>query len=286
MSKLDQFESAFKSAAKDVYDRTPVTIRKVLVVTDLDEEATRRFAGDVKEFLAVVGDREETSWKHHFAQPDEDVGALLDEVETVRPDLICCYRNLHGRARSYPFSLGAHEDVLTQATSTPVVLFPSPSEDGRMGENNIDTKRVMVLTDHLTGCDRLIDHGVRFTQRDGKLVLAHLEDDAAFERYIGVIGRIPSIDTEHARDCIRQQLLKEPSDYIRSVRDALGDTLGSIEVVEEVRMGRHVADCKQLIDDHGIGLLVMNTKDDEQLAMHGLAYPLAVELRGLPLLML
>ena len=30
----------------------------------------------------------------------------------------------------------------------------------------------------------------------------------------------------------------------------------------------------------------MNTKDDDQLAMHGLAYPLAVELRDIPLLML
>jgi hypothetical protein len=30
----------------------------------------------------------------------------------------------------------------------------------------------------------------------------------------------------------------------------------------------------------------MNTKDEDQLAMHGLAYPLAVELRDIPLLML
>ena len=30
----------------------------------------------------------------------------------------------------------------------------------------------------------------------------------------------------------------------------------------------------------------MYTKDDEQLAMHGIAYPLAVELRATPLLLL
>jgi hypothetical protein len=30
----------------------------------------------------------------------------------------------------------------------------------------------------------------------------------------------------------------------------------------------------------------MNTKDEDQLAMHGLAYPLAIELRTIPLLML
>ena len=33
-------------------------------------------------------------------------------------------------------------------------------------------------------------------------------------------------------------------------------------------------------------LLVMNTKDDEQMAMHGLAYPLAIEVRSIPLLLL
>ena len=38
--------------------------------------------------------------------------------------------------------------------------------------------------------------------------------------------------------------------------------------------------------EHEIDLLVFNTKDDDQLAMHGLAYPLAVEVRGIPILML
>ena len=31
---------------------------------------------------------------------------------------------------------------------------------------------------------------------------------------------------------------------------------------------------------------MLHTKDDEQLAMHGLAYPLCVELREIPLLLL
>ena len=46
-------------------------------------------------------------------------------------------------------------------------------------------------------------------------------------------------------------------------------------------LGRQIA-----IDEHKIDLLVMNTKDEYQTAMHGLAYPLAVELRSIPLLLL
>ena len=43
---------------------------------------------------------------------------------------------------------------------------------------------------------------------------------------------------------------------------------------------------KRLIDEHAVDLLVLNTKDEDQLAMHGIAYALAVEMRQIPLLML
>ena len=286
MSKLDHFTSAFKSAAKDVYTHTRVDVEKVLVVTDLDAEQTERFAKDVKEFLGVINDRAVAAWAHHFAQPNEDVAALLTHIEHERPDLICCYRNLHGRARKYPFSLGAHVDVLTQATTTPVLLLPFPTDEGRLSSQCQHTDSVMVLTDHLTGCDTLIDWGVRVTSDGGKLVLAHLEDDTIFERYLDVIGKIPEIDTDVARKRIFDQLLKEPADYIGSVVSALEGKVAGLRVERDVRMGHRVDDCKKLLAEHGTQLLVMNTKDDEQLAMHGLAYPLAVELRDVPLLML
>lgn len=286
MSKLDQFESAFKSASKARYHYSSLEFERILVVTDLDEEAGRRFAEDVKEFLRVLDIRHETHWDHHCARPDEDVVAMLGEVEKERPDLICTYRNLHGRARTYPFSLGSHVDVLTQVTSTPVMLLPFPNDSNRLAENCKNTNNIMVLTDHLTGSDKLIDHGVRFTASGGKLVLAHLEDDATFERYMDVISKIPAIETEVARERIEAQLLKEPADFIATVVDALADQVRDVTVFKEVRMGHQVEDCKALVSEHEIRLVVMNTKDEDQLAMHGLAYPLAVELREVPLLLL
>lgn len=287
MGKLDQFESAFKSAAKAVYSYSPIAISKVLVVTDLDEEHTRHFTSDVRALLlALSDDRDDIDWQTHHADADESVGDLLEVIEQQRPDLICCYRNLHSRARHYPFSLGAHVDVLTQAIDTPVLLLPAPSHEGRLDDRLTQARSVMVLTDHLTDAAHLIDYGVRFAPQDGTLVLVHLEDDATFERYIGTIGKIPSIDTDHARERIRGQLLKEPADYIGSVRGVLQGALAQLSIEEEVRMGHHVSDCREVIKSHGIELLVMNTKDDEQLAMHGLAYPLAIELRDLPLLLL
>jgi len=51
-------------------------------------------------------------------------------------------------------------------------------------------------------------------------------------------------------------------------------------------MGHRLQDYKRLVTEHDVDLLVMNTKDHEQLAMHGVAYPLTVELRDTPLLLL
>jgi len=286
MGKLDEFASAFKSASKRTYTHTPIEIRRVLIVTDLGAEPARVFAEDVRRFVQVVGQEHPVEWVSVTAAPREDVGDLLERIESTRPDLVCCYRNLQSHARHYPFSLGAHVDVLTQATTTPVLLLPRPDEAGRLAAHCRRTDSVMVLADELTGSDGLIDYGVHLCRADGTLVLVHLEDDAVFARYVEIIGKIPAIDTDVARDRIREQLLKEPRDYIRSAREVLRSERPDLTVEKMVRMGHRVAYCRRIAEDRGVDVVVMNTKDDEQLAMHGLAYPIAVELRDVPLLML
>ena len=107
-----------------------------------------------------------------------------------------------------------------------------------------------------------------------------------FDRYTDVIGKIPSIDTDNARARIEAQLLKEPRDYIDSVRERLAADKVDIEVESVVMLGHQLSDYRRLIEEHEIDMLVLNTRDAEQLAMHGLAYPIAVEMRNIPLLML
>ena len=53
-----------------------------------------------------------------------------------------------------------------------------------------------------------------------------------------------------------------------------------------VSFGHSLSDYKLYIQEYKIDLLVMHAKDHDQLAMHGLAYPLAIELREIPLLMI
>jgi hypothetical protein len=45
-------------------------------------------------------------------------------------------------------------------------------------------------------------------------------------------------------------------------------------------------DYRNLIEEGHVDLLVMRAKEDDQMAMHGMAHPLAVELRSVPILLL
>ncbi|HSG25885.1 MAG TPA: hypothetical protein VLA32_07175, partial [Anaerolineales bacterium] len=85
---------------------------------------------------------------------------------------------------------------------------------------------------------------------------------------------------------IRNQILKEPADYIRSCQEFMKEKGQKIKIESLVEMGRQLESYKSWIDEHEVDLIIMNTKDEDQLAMHGLAYPLVVELRTIPLLLL
>lgn len=286
MSNLDQFESAFRAAAKTAYEHQPIRFTDVLVVTDLDEQAADAFAAGVQAFLAHAGPADDLRLRTLSTEDYDNVAALLDRVVEFSPSLICTYRHLKSDAWKWPYSLGEYLDVLTQVATSPVMVLPHPKA-GRAAEHAMsELEHVMAMTDHLAGDHRLVNFAAALTQRGGSLYLAHIEDDATFERYIEAISRIAEIDTDVAREKIRERLLKDPVDYIASCKRGLADAGADIEAVAIVTAGHHLAEYKRLVDEHHIDLLVMNTRDDDQMAMHGLAYPLAVEMRSIPLLLL
>jgi hypothetical protein len=148
----------------------------------------------------------------------------------------------------------------------------------------VDTGVVIAMTDHLVGDHHLVNWAARFTE--GKLVLAHVEDDGVLKRMIETIGKIPTIDTEDARASIRDRLERDATDYMTSCAEALGHAGVPVTVEAVVAWGHHLKEYQRLVSEHEADLLVMNTKDDDQLAMHGLAYPLAIQVRSIPLLLL
>ena len=285
MTKLNIFESAFKAADKPVFTYEPLALERVLLVTDFTQAEADLLLSSLRGFLGAV-DGAETRWTAVAGTAFSDVHQLLELVEAQRPDLIATYRHLHSNAWHWPFSLGEHLDVLTQATSTPVLVLPHPDAERALPHSLRNTDRVMAITDHLAGESRLVNTALAFTRPGGTCWLTHVECTGSFERYMEVISKIPALETEVARETIAAQLLKEPHDFIRSCRAAIEAAGLKVGIEEIVTMGDRLEEYEQLIQAHEVDLLVLYTKDEDQLAMHGLAYPLAVELRQIPLLML
>lgn len=287
MTRIDQFESVFKAAARDVYEPHHHDIKNVLLVSDLPEKDAWLYAAGIKRFLAAVDPDGAVHWASAHEDRGRTVGELLEVVEQEKPDLICTYRSLYSEGWRWPFSLGEHLDVLTQAVDTPVLVMPRPDQSSYWQQEPAGTARVMAMTDHLDGDDRLVDWAVQCTAAAGTLFLAHIEDERTFRRYLDdVIAKIPEIDTDLAEDLIGRRLLKGPADYIESVGEALREAGLKIQIESLVSFGRHLKTVEDMVTDKAVDLVVMETKDDDQLAMHGLAYPLAVELRSVPLLMI
>jgi hypothetical protein len=280
MTNLDQFESVFKSADRHPFSEQPITLENILVVTDGNAEQAEQFTEQLRQFLSVTQETMNPSYSNLTGDRFAHVQQLLEMIEQDQPDLICTVRNLHDSIPDFPYSLGTYVDVMTQVVACPVLLVPRSN-------NWSVTNEVMAITDHLSGDDRLVSYAASLTADGGKLVLAHVEDQQAFARYIDTIGKIPTIDTQVAEEVILEQLLKQPADYILSCQQALEERPEhSIHLAAVITLGHLLEDYKRLIEQHEIDLLVLNTKDDDQLAMHGLAYPLAIELREIPLLLL
>lgn len=284
MANVDQFESIFRSSIKEqlAYRRIPIT--SLLLITDLEEKAAKAFQKRVLQFLSVLGDTPELTCFLVYGNEFTTTEDLLNLVAGYELDMICSYRNLHSNAWQFPHSLGAHLDVLIQQTDVPVLILPHPKADYIADHAMHNTMDVMVVTDLVAINHDLINYAVRLTLPRGTLFLSHVENEYIFERYMEAIGKIDIIDTESARTRLAEQLLKEPEDYFLTCRGILQENNISLDVRSMVRFGNGLQEYRRQIESQKLDLLVMHAKDENQQAMNSVSYPLAVELRQIPLL--
>lgn len=281
--RVDQFESIFKRADKARFEYIRPQIRRVALVTDLNTTDASALLQRIQQFLAVL-EPDHPEWLTLGEGDYDRKSDLLERLLEHQADLIVTGRNLHQSDKDTPHSLGVYLDTLTQATQVPVLVLPDVQHSGEGALSR--TATVMVATDHLAGDARLISHAVCFTQAGGHIHLCHVEDDAVFAYYLDAISKIPAIDTALAEQALREQLLKQPADYIADAIEVLRARGLAVELHAHVLMGHRLRDYRRLAGEYRIDLLVLNTKDEDQQAMHGLAYPIAVEFRDVPLLML
>ena len=283
MSTIDQFESVFRSAIKPAYEPNKVTFSKVLLVTDLEESVLTKYHEEIRLLLQSMGNGSEVELVDLPRELSQNVEQLVSEVQRHSPDLVITHRHLHA-GQKLLYTLGDHIEVLTQVTEVPILLFPHHSdwEKGRFKQPS----RVMVLTDQLNDHPRLIDAALTIVQEEGLISLAHIEDEAQYQRYMNFISKIPEIDTEVARTSIKDQMFREAEAFVEVIKTTLEERLFKVNVHSDIRMGHQLQTYVSMVELNHIDLVVIQSKDEDQIAIHGLSYPLAVELKDLPLLIM
>ena len=282
--KIDELESVFKSATKARFTSEQIDLKKVVLLTDLKADEAKAYQEKVCEFLdPLPGD-------FNLSVFDSDspsyLAKLIQQMTDDPPDLVCTYRNLNSTAWQFGYSLGEHLEILTQSTDIPVLVLPNPKSEQNWSKLMQRPSSIMVVTDHLTGDDRLVNYGVSFTPDEGTLFLSHVEDEVWYRRFLEYIAKIPDIDTAMADAKITNQILKEPTDYAASVQEYLQEQGLKLQVEAKITIGQELDIYRAWLSASTINLVVLNTKDEHQTAMSGFAHAFAVEFRDVPTLML
>ena len=256
-------------------------LKRATLVTDRDHESAESTRAAVGAYLPALAGLD---WTTITVDADATVGAVAKEVETSQPDLIVAFRHLGESSLVPQHSLGVHLDVLTQVASQPVLVLPGTAAERAELPSRATTG--MVVTDHIRGERRLISTAAGLLSPGSTLWLCHVEDEAVLERYLRLIGQIPELDTDVAAAKLPSLLQAEASDYLAAAVAGLQEAGLELTVETLVTQGHRFREFRGLVEHHAVDLLVLNTKNDDQLAMDGMAYALAVELIQTPLLLL
>ena len=281
---VDEFESVFRAADKAHFTYAPPSLGRVLVISDLEGDALAQYVAACQRLLEPGVDPA-VRWDVRGKGSWDGVEGCLRLVDDNGYDAVITYRNLRSDAWRWAYSLGVYLNALTRGTQLPVFVTPSPHAYPSMAWQHSRTDSVMAVGDSLTGDDGLVSWAARLTRPGGTLHLTHMEHDAIFDRYMAAISKVPEIDTETARETLLEQLLREPREWIATARTALAAAGVDLEVAGHVLQGHRVADYRAIVDAHEVDLLVFPTLEEDRIALHGVAYSLAVELVQTPLLM-
>lgn len=283
MSTIDQFESTFRSAVKPLYTPEKITLSNVLIISDCEAEVTERFQIQLQNYLSALTTQEQSlNLQLLCTEQSQDLDQLLETINDLNPQLIVTHRHLHSQNKEHLYTLGDHIEVLTQITEVPILLFPKAIVQNK---NPLEVpNKILILTDQLLEHPSLVDYALSFMGETGQLSLAHIEDEIQFERYMDMVSKIPEIDTESARNCLKEQMYKDAQDFFSVIDQSIKDEKLNIEVRASFRMGHKLKTYVSIASEDAVELVVIQGKDEDQIAMHGLSYPLAVELNHLPLL--
>ena len=90
--KLDEFESRFNRAAKEVFEYEEVKYQRVLLITDMEQGAAETLNRKLQ--TALVGIEDDAVWKLVFEGQFDQAKTLIEIIDEFKPDIIVTYRRL------------------------------------------------------------------------------------------------------------------------------------------------------------------------------------------------
>jgi CheY-like chemotaxis protein len=108
--------------------------------------------------------------------------------------------------------------------------------------------------------------------------ISKMVDDATQQMRLIALANSANDAAADVDETSAQHIVMETSENGSTI---ISDGTGRMPVLDPTKISAASA-----VGSHSVDLLVMNTKQDDQLAMHGVAYPLCIELRDTPILML
>lgn len=281
MTQIDEFESIFRRAEREPFVFAPPELTNVVLLTDRDRDFASQAEQAVKTFLPQLGN---CSFELMTGDRFSTVTEVVDQLGDANPDLVVTFRHLQEGMLVPQHSLGVYLDVITQVLKPPVLMLPGTSAEPQLPAS--EAASILVLTDHIRGDARLISSAAAIAPANATLHLAHVEDDLVFQRYLKTIDRIPDIDSDSAREHLESTLLGDARQYMEAAIVGLENAAVPHQSQLHVVRGHRLKTFQSLMQDANADLCVLNTKDDEQLAMHGMAYAVAVETVDRALLLL
>ena len=283
--RIDEFESIFRSADKPIFHFEPPEVGKILLMSDLSGREAQTFEERLRQFVESGEPGGTIEWESVHGEEPDTRDELLKIVEAHAPDLIVTHRNLHDNINDPHFGLGVYVEVLTQSAGVPVMVVPRLWDEA-FEKATEKLEDVMLVTDHLAGNERLINWAVHFVNNSGILFFTDVESQVVFERYMTVISHIPGIETEFAEQEIRRALLEEAEDYIQRCQEMLAKVKPNLQTEAIVTMGYPLSTYRDMLKQYHHEMLVMDSKDEKQIAMRGLVYAMAVEFSDIAMLLI
>ena len=111
MTNVDQFESVFRSAAKEVFQYQRVEFASVLIVTDFESGEAYEYGEQIKSFLNVLNFEKGPNWDIVTGTEFDTIESLLDTRSLHTASFRIAKRRNHGMSFGTILGVRAHEKV-------------------------------------------------------------------------------------------------------------------------------------------------------------------------------